>query len=279
MPVNLQATNASRRRPNAIARRILVADECPASCLAAQGQLRELGYNADSVANAKDAFERHCRQPFDLILVDGQMALAQGAEVTVRLRAAGRVRRVPIIACTTASSEEQRSACLLAGMDDVCVKPLHQPQLRTLLLVWLPPRTVEEASRRDACTRAELQALADLFGTGFGEVVTLFAADTESRLLALQDAVTAGDAAQLHRLAHALSGSCASMGGWRLAGLCRVLDFRCRSGHDANCAQLLADIRNEYRGFRLQLEHVLRCQQLAMRNAQLAAILHSRSTF
>ena len=68
----------------------MVADECPASCLAAQGQLRELGYNADSVANAKDAFERHCRQPFDLILLDSQMALAQGAEVTVRLRAAGR---------------------------------------------------------------------------------------------------------------------------------------------------------------------------------------------
>ena len=26
--------------------------------------------------------------------------------------------------------------------DDVCVKPLHQAQLRNLLLVWLPPRTV-----------------------------------------------------------------------------------------------------------------------------------------
>ena len=32
-----------------------------------------------------------------------------------------------------------RSACLLAGMDDVCLQPLHPPQLRTLLLVWLPP--------------------------------------------------------------------------------------------------------------------------------------------
>nr|WP_314623964.1 response regulator [uncultured Noviherbaspirillum sp.] len=255
-----------------MARRILVADECPASCLAVQQQLRELGYHADIVADAAGAVERHCRQPFDLILVDSQMALAQGAEVIVRLRATAEVRRMPIVACTTASSEEQRSACLLAGMDDVCVKPLHQPQLRTLLLVWLPPRTVEEASRRDAGTRAELQALADLFGTGFGEVVTLFAADTESRLLALHDAAKAGDAAQLHRLAHALCGSCASLGGWRMAGLCRVLDLRCRSGHDAYCAQLLADIRNEYRGFRLQIEHVLRCQQLAMRHEQLAGI-------
>jgi HPt (histidine-containing phosphotransfer) domain-containing protein len=148
-------------------------------------------------------------------------------------------------------------------MDDVCVKPLHQAQLRTLLLVWLPPRTVEEASRRDAGTRAELQALAELFGGGFGEVVTMFAADTESRLLALNEAARAGDARLLHRLAHALSGSCASMGGWRMAGLCRLLDLTFQSGHDAVCARLLSDISREYRGFRLQLNHVLRWQQLA----------------
>jgi HPt (histidine-containing phosphotransfer) domain-containing protein len=200
------------------------------------------------------------------------MALDQRAGITARLRATDPGRHVPIVACTTASSEEQRSACLLAGMDDVCVKPLHQLQLRTLLLVWLPPRTVEEASRRDAGTRAELASLADLFGSGFGEVVTLFAADTESRLQALHAAAMAGDAGQLHRLAHALSGSCASLGGWRMAGLCRLLESTYRSGQDAGRAGLLADIRNEYRGFRLQLEHVLRCQQLAMHHEQSAVI-------
>ena len=264
----LQAPCASRSRPDAIARRILVADQSPVSCLFAQRQLRELGYHAEIVADAAQAIEQHHRKPFDLILMDSQMALDRGVEITARLRAIDHVRHVSIVACTTASSEEQRSACLQAGMNDVCVKPLHQPQLRTLLLVWLPPRTVEEASRRDAGTRAELQSLADLFGNGFGEVVALFAADTEARLLALHEAATTGDAGQLHRLAHALSGSCASMSGWRMAGLCRVLDLRYRNAPDDGCARLLADIRNEYRGFRLQLEHVLRCQQLAMRNAQ-----------
>jgi CheY-like chemotaxis protein len=210
--------------------------------------------------------ERHCRQPFDLILMDSQMALDQRAGITARLRGMDHVRRLPIIACVTASSEEQRTACLNADMDDVCVKPLHHAQLRTLLLVWLPPRTVEEASRRDAGTRAELRSLAELFGNGFGEVVAMFAADTESRLLALQDAVRAGDPRQLHRIAHALGGSCASMSGWRLAGLCRLLDLKYSTGHNAGCARLLNDIGTEYRGFRMQLDHVLRCQQLAELN-------------
>jgi CheY-like chemotaxis protein len=257
------ADEASRRRPAAIARRILIADDSPVNCLVARQQLRELGYEAEFVTAAAQAIERHGRKPFDLILMDSQMALDQGAGTPVRLRAMNRIRHVPIVACITASSEEQRSACLHAGMDDVCVKPLHQAQLRTLMLVWLPPRTVEEASRRDAGTRAELQSLADLFGSGFGEVVAMFAADTESRLLALHEAARAGDARLLHRLAHALSGSCASMGGWRMAGLCRLLDLTFQTGDDAVCARLLSDISREYRGFRLQLNHVLRCQQLA----------------
>lgn len=215
--------------------------------------------------------ERQCRQPFDLILMDSQMALCRQDGITARLRGMNPVRHLPIIACITASSEEQRSACLSAGMDDVCVKPLHHAQLRTLLLVWLPPRTVEEASRRDAGTRAELESLAQLFGDGFGEVVAMFASDTESRLQAMHDADRDGDARQLHRLAHALCGSCASMGGWRLAGLCRLLDLKYKTGHNAGCARLLDDIGSEYRGFRMQMEHVLRCQQLAGSIEQTAA--------
>ena len=66
------------------------------------------------------------------------MAGPNGFAATGRIRAMEKGRRVPIIACTTASSEEQRSACLNAGMDDVCVKPLHQTQLRNLLVLWLP---------------------------------------------------------------------------------------------------------------------------------------------
>jgi CheY-like chemotaxis protein len=241
------------------------------NCLVAQRLLRDLGYAADMVANAAQTMERHCRQPFDLILMDSQMALDQRAEITARLRAMNHVRHLPIIACITASSEEQRSACLNAGMDDVCVKPLHLTQLRALLLIWLPPRTVEEASRRDAGTRAELQSLAELFGNGFGEVVAMFAADTEARLLALKEAALAGNAKQLHRLAHALSGSCASLSGWRMAGLCRLLDLKYLPGNSAACIRLLNDISSEYRGFRMQLDHVLRCQQLAEPDERAAA--------
>jgi CheY-like chemotaxis protein len=266
--------NGCARPAGAIARRILIADDSPVNCLVGQQLLRDLGCDAEIAASVGQAMERHRLQPFDLILMDSQMALAPRAGIATLLGETTQVRCPPVIGCITASSEEQRSACLDAGMDDICVKPLHQAQLRTLLLVWLPPRTVEEASRRDAATRAELQSLADLFGNGFGEVVAMFAADTESRLLALHDAASAGDARQLHRYAHALGGSCASMSGWLMAGLCRLLDMKYQTGHRADCARLLADIGSEYRSFRMQLEHMLRCQQVAGANEQTAASRH-----
>lgn len=268
------ADDSVRRIPGAVARRILVADDSPVNCLVAQRLLYNLGYPADIAATGANAMERHRKRPYDLILMDSQMAGANSFDATERIRAMEKGRRVPIIACTTASSEEQRSACLSAGMDDVCVKPLQQTQLRNLLVLWLPPRTLEEASRRDAGTRAELRSLAGLFGDGFAEVVTMFRTDTDARLLALRAAADPGDVVQLRRVAHALGGSCASMGGWRMSGLCRVLELKCQAGHGAGCARLLADIANEYRSFTLQLDHVLRCQQFAGASEQASAGRH-----
>ena len=261
----------ARRIPGAVARRILVADDSPVNCLVAQRLLYNLGYPADIAATGAVALERHRKRPYDLVLIDSQMASENGFDTTQRIRALERGRRVPIIACTTASSEEQRSACLDAGVDDVCVKPLQQMQLGKLLGLWLPPRTLEEASRRDAGTRAELRSLANLFGDGFAEVVTMFRTDTESRMLALRAAADAGDIAQLRRVAHALGGSCASMSGWRMSGLCRILELKCQVGRGAGFVRLLADIANEYRSFTLQLDHVLRCQPFAAASEQASA--------
>lgn len=268
---SLAESGARRRMSGVVARRILVADDSPVNCLVAQRLLYNLGYPADIAVTGANAAEQHRKRPYDLILMDSQMAGADGFGLTSRIRAMQTGRRVPIIACTTASSEEQRSACLRAGIDDVCVKPLQQAPLRNLLMLWLPPRTLEEASRRDAATRAELLALAGLFGDGFAEVVTMFRADSEARLMALRAAAEAGDAVQLRRLAHALGGSCASMGGWRMSGLCRVLELTCLAGQGAGCASLLADIGAEYRTLTLQLDHVLRCHQLAGQNEQASA--------
>ena len=84
-----------RPLPGATARRILVADDSPVNCLVAQRLLRDLGYVADIAASVGQVMERHCRQPFDLILMDSQMALGRQAGITARLRGMKHVRHLP----------------------------------------------------------------------------------------------------------------------------------------------------------------------------------------
>ncbi len=57
-----------------------------------------------------------------------------GREATMALRERG--CRTPILALTADAFEEDRRACLVAGMDDFLTKPLEQSVLRGALRRW-----------------------------------------------------------------------------------------------------------------------------------------------
>jgi CheY-like chemotaxis protein len=60
-----------------------------------------------------------------------------GRAATEALRARG--CRVPIIALTADAFEEDRRACLAAGMDDFVTKPMQPSVLRAMLRRWTGP--------------------------------------------------------------------------------------------------------------------------------------------
>jgi CheY-like chemotaxis protein len=78
-----------------------------------------------------DAVEAALSTPFDLILMDLRLPGLDGVGATLKLREAG--VRTPIVALTADGFEEDRRACLMAGMDDFMVKPLDPAALRQLL--------------------------------------------------------------------------------------------------------------------------------------------------
>ena len=79
---------------------------------------------------------------FDVVLMDMQMPVMDGLEATRHLRqreaASGRARR-PVIAMTANAMEEDREACLAAGMDDFLAKPIRPDELFARLERLAPP--------------------------------------------------------------------------------------------------------------------------------------------
>ena len=79
------------------------------------------------------------RVNYDLILMDMQMPVLGGDDATRLIRQLPRHRQVPILAMTANAFDEDRRACLAAGMDDFIIKPVVPEVLYGLLLKWLGP--------------------------------------------------------------------------------------------------------------------------------------------
>jgi len=120
-------------RPNLSARVLLVEDN-PINALLARSMLEREGCTVDRAEGGRDALKATETQAYDLILMDLRMPDLDGIGAAKALRARGVT--TPIIALTADAFEEDRHACLAAGMDDFLAKPLAQGSLQTALRRW-----------------------------------------------------------------------------------------------------------------------------------------------
>jgi CheY-like chemotaxis protein len=89
------------------------------------------------------AVELALRQPFDLVLMDMQMPRMDGLAATLAIRAQ-LGDALPIIAMTANAFDDDRAACLGAGMNDHLAKPVDPSKLYDSLLRWLPQRAATQ---------------------------------------------------------------------------------------------------------------------------------------
>jgi CheY-like chemotaxis protein len=99
--------------------------------------LRREGATVDHVESGEAALEAAAGGAYDVILMDVRMPGAGGLEATRRLRALG--DETPVIALTANAFDDDRRACLDAGMDDFLVKPLSLDALRSAVGRWSGP--------------------------------------------------------------------------------------------------------------------------------------------
>ena len=104
--------------------------------------LERLGYRADVAANGVEVLETLARQPYDVVLMDVQMPEMDGLEATRRIcEQWSTAQRPRIIAMTANVMQEDRDACLAAGMDDYLGKPMQKEALQEALERCCPRKT------------------------------------------------------------------------------------------------------------------------------------------
>jgi CheY-like chemotaxis protein len=119
--------------------RVLLVEDNPVNALLAQALLGREGCSVDRAATGAEALDAAAQAPYDLILMDLRMPDMDGLSAARAIRMRG--TSTPIVALTANSFEEDRHACLAAGMDDFLTKPLSPAALRAALHRWAPVRT------------------------------------------------------------------------------------------------------------------------------------------
>jgi signal transduction histidine kinase/ActR/RegA family two-component response regulator len=124
--------------------RVLVAEDNTVNQLLIEAFLDRLGHRTVVVADGAQAVDQVRTQTWDLVLMDMQMPELDGVDATRAIRALpGAAGRVPVVAMTANAREEDRQACMEAGMDDFVSKPIDLQALRAALA-----RAAEHRRRR-----------------------------------------------------------------------------------------------------------------------------------
>jgi len=130
--------------------RVLLAEDNPVNQKIAARMLEKIGCHVDVVGNGLEAITAVEQLPYEVVLMDCLMPEMDGLEATrvIRTRLA---RRIPIVAMTAGAVNQDRKACLSAGMDDYVTKPIQMSELREVVLKWAsanqcPPATLPRAA-------------------------------------------------------------------------------------------------------------------------------------
>lgn len=209
--------------------RILVAEDNLTNQKVMAWMLEHLGYRPDVAANGLEVLAALKRQHYDVILMDLHMPEMDGRTATQTIRATLPPEKQPwIIAVTADVLHESRQDYVADGLNDFLSKPLQAEMLITALCRF-PTAQVDSAAQTWPVDRVTLNQVTGGDNARLAELMHIFQSESDHLLAQLQTAVAADDLETARQMAHALKGSCATMGMVSLEPLFREIETMSRN--------------------------------------------------
>jgi PAS domain S-box-containing protein len=118
--------------------KILVAEDDTFNQKIIEKVLNSLGASHIVLANnGSEALSTLEQEDFDLVLMDIHMPIMNGYEATTQIRELPNYAKLPVIALSTSSTDEDIQRCLAAGMTDFIGKPVNASVLLSTLKKYL----------------------------------------------------------------------------------------------------------------------------------------------
>ena len=234
---------------------ILLVDDYVPNQEVARAHLASVGYEVEVAVDGLTALQRCAEKEYKLILMDVQMPGMDGLEATRRLRQQNEwAAHVVILGLTANADEKSRRDCLAAGMDGVITKPIR----REAFLAEISRRL--SVTRKEAvCMTAERGSLLPGQPMDYGETLREFGGDKKlldevvenfitcarSQVVAMEQAISTGDAGALSREAHKIKGAAANIAARPLAEATRAIEEKARAGDLSGMSGLFAVFKKE----------------------------------
>ena len=249
--------------PNA---KVLVVDDNVVNLKVAIGLLNLYKIQPHTALSGMRALEMVQEVDYDFIFMDHMMPEMDGIDTTIAIKALGeKYTRIPIVALTANAISGVKEMFKAEGLNDFLPKPIEMSKLDAILKRWLPKHTQQsrkELGRTEQayCEISGLDTRKGIRNSGgnlenYIEILSIYAADSKSRLAEMAKCHKEGDVKALTICIHALKSATANIGADELSGQATELET---AGKTGDSGYIDANLQRFTNALALLLENIQR---------------------